>query len=179
MYRPYVLQLNVPGFLEETVAGIVAFLPRRLGALVVLLIGWVLGIAAAKVVRPVAGRVEIDRMVLETPIGRILGAPRLLSRTRSERSRSGSSMYWRSSQPQTCSRPHCSHSGFRRRFPIFRRSSPDCWWSSSGSWLRTSSVTPSCGPGHHPDGVHLLVRRWDTDVPLIHSGRHRPGQDGC
>jgi len=73
MVQSYVLQLGVPTFLEETVAGIVAFLPRLIGALVVLLIGWVLGVAAAKVVRNVADRVEIDRMVLETPLGRVLG----------------------------------------------------------------------------------------------------------
>ncbi|MDS0301090.1 hypothetical protein NDI76_20345 [Halogeometricum sp. S1BR25-6] len=73
MLQPNVLQINVPAFLEETVAEIVSFLPRLVGALLVLLIGWVLGVAAAKVVRKVADRVEIDRMVLETPIGRILG----------------------------------------------------------------------------------------------------------
>ncbi|WP_380675072.1 mechanosensitive ion channel family protein [Salinigranum sp. GCM10025319] len=73
MLQLYVLQLGVPAFLEETVAEIVAFLPRLVGALLVLLIGWVLGVAAAKVVRKVADRVELDRMVLETPIGRILG----------------------------------------------------------------------------------------------------------
>lgn len=73
MLQSYVLQLDVPAFLEETVAEIVAFLPRLVGALVVLLIGWVLGVAADKVVRKVADRVEIDRMVLETPLGRILG----------------------------------------------------------------------------------------------------------
>jgi hypothetical protein len=63
----------VPSFFEETVAEIVALRPRWIGALVVLLIGWVLGVAAAKVVRKVADRVELDRMVLETPLGRILG----------------------------------------------------------------------------------------------------------
>jgi hypothetical protein len=73
MVQPYPMQLGVPAFLEETIAGIVAFLPRLLGALVVLLIGWVLGVAAAKVVRKVADGVEVDRMVLETPLGRILG----------------------------------------------------------------------------------------------------------
>jgi hypothetical protein len=35
------LQVNVPQYLENTVADIVAFLPRLVAALVVLLIGWV------------------------------------------------------------------------------------------------------------------------------------------
>ncbi|MEA5389154.1 hypothetical protein VB779_20505 [Haloarculaceae archaeon H-GB11] len=100
--------------------------PRLVGALLVLLIGWVLGVAVAKVVRKVADRVELDRMVLETPIGRILGEPRLPSRTHSGHSRSGSSMRWRSSPLQTCSRFRCCRSGSRRRSRICRRSSPDC-----------------------------------------------------
>ena len=73
MTLPYVLQLDVPEFLQETIAEIVAFLPRLIAALVVLLIGWILGIAAAKLVRKLADAVELDRMVLETPLGRILG----------------------------------------------------------------------------------------------------------
>lgn len=68
-----VLQVSVPEFLEETIAGIVAFAPRLLGALVILLIGWVIGVAVARVVRAVADRVELDRMVTETPLGSILG----------------------------------------------------------------------------------------------------------
>ena len=34
-----VLQLGIPEFLQETVSAIVAFLPRLVGALVILLIG--------------------------------------------------------------------------------------------------------------------------------------------
>ncbi|QLG64015.1 mechanosensitive ion channel family protein [Halorarum salinum] len=68
-----VVQVSVPEFLQETVAGIVAFLPRLVGALAILLIGWVLGVAVGKAVRTLADRVEIDRMVLETPLGRMMG----------------------------------------------------------------------------------------------------------
>ena len=67
------LQLGIPEFLRETVASIVAFLPRLIGALIILLIGWILGKALAKVVSTVADKVELDRMVLDTPLGRILG----------------------------------------------------------------------------------------------------------
>ena len=70
------LQLNVPDFLRETVSSIVAFLPRLVGALIILLIGWILGKALAKVVSTVADKVQLDNMVMDTPLGRILGGSR-------------------------------------------------------------------------------------------------------
>ena len=68
-----VAQLGVPEFLEESIAAIVTFLPRLVGAIVILLIGWLVGLGAARLVGALADRVEIDRAVLGTPIGRILG----------------------------------------------------------------------------------------------------------
>ena len=69
-----VLQLGgIPEFLQDTIAAIVAFLPRLVGALVILLIGWVIGVAVARLVSAIANRVELDRMVLETPLGRVMG----------------------------------------------------------------------------------------------------------
>lgn len=73
MRSPTVLQLDVPEFLEETIASIIAFLPRLVGALIVLLIGWMVGVAVARLVRSLADRFEVDQAVLDTPIGRILG----------------------------------------------------------------------------------------------------------
>ena len=73
MIRLTTMQLTVPEYLQETIAGILAFLPRLVGAIVVLLIGWVVGVATAKVVRTLADKVELDRAVLETPLGRMLG----------------------------------------------------------------------------------------------------------
>jgi len=70
------LQVNVPQYLENTVADIVAFLPRLVAALVVLLIGWVVGVAVARVVSRLTDAVELDRMVLDTPLGRIMGGSR-------------------------------------------------------------------------------------------------------
>src|SRR6056297_1450350 len=67
------LQFQIPEFLEQTVAQTVAFLPRLAAAIVVLLIGWVIGVAAAKVVKGLTDKIELDRMVLETPLGRIMG----------------------------------------------------------------------------------------------------------
>lgn len=68
-----VLQAGVPEFLEQTVAEIVAFLPRLLAAIVILLIGWGIGVVAAKLVKRLTDAVELDRMVLDTPLGRIMG----------------------------------------------------------------------------------------------------------
>jgi len=68
-----VLQLEIPEFLEQTVAQFVGFLPRLAAAVVILLIGWVLGVAAAKLVSGLTDRIELDRMVLETPLGRLMG----------------------------------------------------------------------------------------------------------
>ncbi len=68
-----VLQVQVPGFLEETISNIVAFLPRLVGALVVLLIGWIIGVAIGKLVKSLSDRVELDRFVMDTPLGQMMG----------------------------------------------------------------------------------------------------------
>ena len=68
-----VAQLGIPDFLQETVAAMVAFLPRLVGAIVILLIGWAVGVGVARLVTAIADRVQLDRMVLETPLGRVLG----------------------------------------------------------------------------------------------------------
>ncbi|QLG29673.1 hypothetical protein HUG10_18875 (plasmid) [Halorarum halophilum] len=68
-----VIQVQIPEFLQETIAQIVAFLPRLVGALVILAVGWILGVAAGKVVQRLADSVEFDRMVLDTPLGRTFG----------------------------------------------------------------------------------------------------------
>ncbi len=66
-------QVQVPEWLQDPVAELVTFLPRLIGAVVILLIGWIVGRLAAGVVRRIADGVELDRMVLETPLGRMLG----------------------------------------------------------------------------------------------------------
>ncbi|SIR96835.1 mechanosensitive ion channel family protein [Natronorubrum thiooxidans] len=64
---------QVPDWLQDPVAELVTFLPRLVGALVILFIGWLIGRIAARAVRRLADGIELDRMVLETPLGRILG----------------------------------------------------------------------------------------------------------
>ena len=68
-----VLQLGIPEFLQETVATLVAFVPRLVGALLVLLVGWILGRGVARLVTRVTDRVQLDRAVVDTPLGRTLG----------------------------------------------------------------------------------------------------------
>nr|WP_148680653.1 hypothetical protein [Halovivax ruber] len=68
-----VQQVQVPDYLQDPIADIAVFVPRLLGAVVILLIGWVVGRVVAGVVRRLADGIELDRMVLETPLGRVLG----------------------------------------------------------------------------------------------------------
>lgn len=67
------LQVEVPDMLSSMLAEVVAFLPRLVGAVLILVIGWLLGVGIGKVVGEVTDRIELDRMVLETPLGRLLG----------------------------------------------------------------------------------------------------------
>jgi hypothetical protein len=79
MLRPVtltVLQLDVPDFLEETIAEFVAFLPRLVGALLILLVGWGIGVVVARAVKRLTDAVQLDTMVLDTPLGRIMGGTR-------------------------------------------------------------------------------------------------------
>ena len=65
--------MNVVEFLESTIAEVIAFLPRLIGAIIILLIGWFLGRLVAGLVKRIVDKAEIDRMVLGTPLGRALG----------------------------------------------------------------------------------------------------------
>ena len=67
------LQLGVPAFLEDTVTNIIAFLPRLLGAVIILLIGWIIGRILARVVKEVVDKSGLDRRLVDTPIGRFAG----------------------------------------------------------------------------------------------------------
>jgi len=71
-----VLQFSAPGvpdYLQEAVAGVISFLPQLAGAVVILLIGWVVGRLVGGGVRRVADRTQIDRLVMKTPLGGVLG----------------------------------------------------------------------------------------------------------
>ncbi|ELZ85592.1 hypothetical protein C453_07243 [Haloferax elongans ATCC BAA-1513] len=69
----YVLQVTIPDTITEVVNSALAFTPRLVGAVIVLLIGWFLGQIAASLITRLADRIQIDKAVLETPVGKILG----------------------------------------------------------------------------------------------------------
>jgi hypothetical protein len=71
-----VLQQVVPDYLQNPIADFVAFLPQLLGALVILVIGWLVGRAVARVVTRLSDRVGLDDRVRQTPLGRVLGGAR-------------------------------------------------------------------------------------------------------
>ncbi len=64
---------SVEAAIQNFIADIVALLPRVIGALIVLLIGWIVGRAIGRIIRVLADRTEIDRMTMNTPIGRMMG----------------------------------------------------------------------------------------------------------
>lgn len=71
-----VLQVTAPGvpdYLQEAIAGVVNFLPQLVGAVVILLIGWIVGRLLGGGIRRVADRTEVDRLVMKTPLGGALG----------------------------------------------------------------------------------------------------------
>lgn len=71
-----VLQVDAPGvpdYLQEATAGVINFLPQLVGAIVILLIGWVIGRLLGGGVSRVADRTDVDRLVKRTPLGGALG----------------------------------------------------------------------------------------------------------
>ncbi|PSP27593.1 hypothetical protein BRC65_04905 [Halobacteriales archaeon QH_2_65_14] len=68
-----VLQIDIEQSLEDTIDDVIAFLPRLIGALIILIIGWILGRVLGGIVERLVDAVELDRLVLDTPLGRALG----------------------------------------------------------------------------------------------------------
>ena len=69
----YPLQVTLTESLAQLTNEVIAFLPNVVGALVVLLLGWLVGRFLGRIVARLADRVELDKAVLTTPIGDILG----------------------------------------------------------------------------------------------------------
>lgn len=79
-YMP--LQVTIPPLFEQTISGVLAFLPNLVGALIILLVGWLIGSAAGRVVARLADRIELDKAVMGTPLGSIMGgSERAVSRS--------------------------------------------------------------------------------------------------
>jgi small-conductance mechanosensitive channel len=68
-----VLQIAIPEYVEGAVTGAIEFVPLLVGALLILLVGWIVGRAVGGVVRRVVDRSGIDSRVAETPLGGALG----------------------------------------------------------------------------------------------------------
>ena len=66
-------QLGVEESFEEMLAAIITFIPRLLGAILILLVGWLLGRLVGSLVRRITDMIEIDRATMQTPIGDMLG----------------------------------------------------------------------------------------------------------
>ncbi|WP_435334730.1 mechanosensitive ion channel family protein [Haloarchaeobius sp. TZWWS8] len=68
-----VLQVDYTGIVQEMVRDVVAFLPNVIAALIILVVGWVVARIVGSAVTAVVDKAEVDRQVLKTPLGRMLG----------------------------------------------------------------------------------------------------------
>lgn len=59
--------------LQDIVRTTAAFLPRLIGAILILIVGWIIGRIVGRVVSVLTNRTPIDRLTLDTPIGDIMG----------------------------------------------------------------------------------------------------------
>lgn len=69
----YIMQIAGTETVTQLVSETVAFLPLLVGALLILIIGWFLGSALGRVISKIVDRVELDKAVVKTPIGGVLG----------------------------------------------------------------------------------------------------------
>lgn len=72
-YQQIVLQAPIPSYFTEALTAFVNFLPQLVGAIIILLIGWVIGRVVGGVIRRVVDRSTVDRRVAATPLGDALG----------------------------------------------------------------------------------------------------------
>jgi small-conductance mechanosensitive channel len=66
-------QIDIIPSIEQAIAQAIAFVPRLAGALIVLLVGWLVGRLVYRVLSRAIDSLEIDRAVMRTPLGRLLG----------------------------------------------------------------------------------------------------------
>ncbi len=65
--------MTVETALQDIVSTSAAFLPRIVGALLILILGWIIGRIVGRIVSVLTDRTPIDRLTLDTPIGDIMG----------------------------------------------------------------------------------------------------------
>lgn len=64
------LQVQIPGFLQQTIANIIAFIPAIIGALLILLVGWILGRLLGGITTRILERIGLSDHTQSTPLGR-------------------------------------------------------------------------------------------------------------
>jgi len=67
------LEGDLPLWLQDTLASILEFLPRLAAALIILIIGWIAGRIIGGIIRRIVDRAEVDRRLMDTPMGEMLG----------------------------------------------------------------------------------------------------------
>jgi hypothetical protein len=76
-FTDVVLQANggvgLPSWLQDPIAATLTALPRLIGAIIILVIGWIIGRLVAGIVRRIADGIHLDRRTVNTPLGRMLG----------------------------------------------------------------------------------------------------------
>ncbi|WP_267641824.1 mechanosensitive ion channel family protein [Haloarchaeobius amylolyticus] len=68
-----VLQVDGTPIIQEVLTNVATFLPNVIGALVILVVGWVVARVVGKVTTSLTDRLQIDQQVLKTPLGQMLG----------------------------------------------------------------------------------------------------------
>lgn len=64
---------QVPEFLQEMITQIITFLPRLVGAIGILIIGWIIGRVVAGIIRRVGETVGLDQWIEDTILSRFTG----------------------------------------------------------------------------------------------------------
>ncbi len=64
---------QMPAWMQDPLQSLIVVFPRIFAALVILLIGWAVGIFVGSFVRRLLARTELDARIVGTPIGRMIG----------------------------------------------------------------------------------------------------------
>lgn len=71
--NPVIAQAGLPTVAQDLLSDLVSLTPRVLGAALVLVVAWFVGRIAARVVSGLTDRVNVDKALVETPVGAMLG----------------------------------------------------------------------------------------------------------
>ena len=63
---------SVAGWIEDLIDAVITFLPRLVGALLILVVGWIVGVVVAAAIKRAGEATQLDHYTRNTPIGRTL-----------------------------------------------------------------------------------------------------------